>query len=297
MSEKEAGMNGKQGTNLATDEFYIGWQAEAPQGYAKKIRQILPLLLILVLAAGFLLASLQKKFGKGNFEFGQLTTVKGVYLSDPVPSIRVRSKPDLFGQAESITIPLLGYGKFGAYGIIADLEKQNRTSLNGKEIMLKGALLYNDGKTLMQIDANDKPLINIEGNAEASEMPQKKDLGEVSLKGEIVDPKCYFGVMKPGLGKPHKDCAIRCISGGIPPVLKQSDEEGRLNYYLIVGSNGERMNEKVKNFIAEPVSLRAHAVQYGDWIVLFVKEGTLSRTSYLSILNKDLESCGPSCAK
>ena len=46
----------------------------------------------------------------------------------------------------------------------------------------------------------------------------------MDVKGEIVDPKCFFGVMKPGEGKPHKDCAIRCILGGIPPVLKVTDE-------------------------------------------------------------------------
>jgi hypothetical protein len=35
------------------------------------------------------------------------------------------------------------------------------------------------------------------------------DLGEVQLTGEIVDSKCYFGVMNPGNGKVHRDCAVR----------------------------------------------------------------------------------------
>jgi len=36
--------------------------------------------------------------------------------------------------------------------------------------------------------------------------------------GEIVDSKC-LGVMTPGQLTTHRACAIRCISGGIPPVL------------------------------------------------------------------------------
>jgi hypothetical protein len=76
-------------------------------------------------------------------------------------------------------------------------------------------------------------------------------------------------VMKPAQGKPHKDCAIRCILGGIPPMLRVADEAGAANYYLLVGSHGEKMNEAVKDFVAEPVSIEANAVQYGDWIVLY----------------------------
>jgi len=43
-----------------------------------------------------------------------------------------------------------------------------------------------------------------------------KTWGEFDLVGEIVDSKCYFGNMNPGNGKVHRDCAVRCMSGGIP---------------------------------------------------------------------------------
>ena len=45
--------------------------------------------------------------------------------------------------------------------------------------------------------------------------PSYQPLGAVTLTGEIVDSKCFLGVMNPGNLKPHKACAIRCISGGI----------------------------------------------------------------------------------
>ena len=77
--------------------------------------------------------------------------------------------------------------------------------------------------------------------------------------------------MMPGELKPHKDCAIRCILGGIPPVLRVRDPEGRTNYYLMVGEEGEKINEAVKSFVAEPVRVNARVVKYNDWIVLYVK--------------------------
>jgi hypothetical protein len=77
------------------------------------------------------------------------------------------------------------------------------------------------------------------------------DLGEVQLTGEIVDSKCYFGVMNPGNGKVHRDCAARCISGGIPPALLVRDAEGRSDTVLLA-----KWNRELLKHIAEPVTLR-----------------------------------------
>jgi hypothetical protein len=149
----------------------------------------------------------------------------------------------------------------------------------------------------MQIDGNDKPLVNVGGNIDAG--TDEKDLGAMTIKGEIVDPKCYFGVMKPGQGKPHKDCAIRCILGGIPPVLKVTDENGRNNYYLITGENGERMNEAVKDFVAEPVSVTARAVRHDDWVVLYTKKENMIPISKRDIVSGSgaALACLTSCTK
>lgn len=183
----------------------------------------------------------------------------------------------MLGNLSYITIPLVGFGKTGVDGIMADIEKNKAVSLHQKQISLKGTLLYNDGKLLMQVDANDHPVIRIGSKADASLLPVEKDLGILKLKGEIVDPKCYFGVMKPGEGKTHKDCAIRCILGGIPPVLKISDEKGYQNYYLIKGPHGEKMNQVMKNYIARQVELSARVVRFDDWIVLYLQDNTAIR--------------------
>jgi len=266
---------------MRNDEFYIGWMQQAPKSFASWIKKYLFVLLPIIIALGVLLALSQKKFGSGNFEFGTLTEVKGIYFNEPVPNIKIVNGKDIWGNENYVTVPLIGFGKHGADGLIADLEKEKNISFEGKELTLKGTLLYNDGKLLMQIDANDEPLIAVSDNKTNAQFDAPKEMGMLDMKGEIVDPKCFFGVMKPGEGKPHEDCAIRCILGGIPPVLKITGDEGKQNYYLIVGQHGEKMNEAVQDYVASQVSIHAKAVGYGDWIVLYVQQNGLQHYSYI----------------
>lgn len=273
-------------------EFYIGWMKDAPKNLASFIKKYLLILLPLVILLATLLALSQKKFGKGTFEFGSLTEVKGVYFNKPVPNLKVLNGKDIWGNESFITIPLVGYGKFGADGIIADAEKVFNNSLDGKMVTMKGTLLYNDGKIIMQIDGNDKPISKIGSSTTNDFLTYGKDLGQMQIKGEIVDPKCFFGVMKPGEGKPHKDCAIRCILGGIPPVLHAQNKDGENNYYLIVGENGEKMNKAVQDYVAAPVIISAKAVQYNDWIVLYVNQNGIKEISRNALFqNSDAIAC------
>ncbi len=278
-----------------SNEFYIGWMANAPNSYAKHVRKVVIALIVLVITAGLILALGQKKFSTSNFEFGRLTEVKGVYQQFPVPSVKVMTQQDAFGHASYITIPLVGYGKFGAEGTITELEKEKNTTLDKKEVTFRGTLLYSDGKTLLQIDKNDNPLLSVAVSNLATH-PDIKELGTVHLTGEVLDPKCYFGVMKPGHGKPHRDCAIRCIAGGMSPVFYVRNEKGEANYYLILDKDGNKMNEELKDFIADPVSVEAKAVQYDDWTILYVDgKDKIKRTGGLSwFKTKDGDIyCGP----
>jgi hypothetical protein len=281
---------------MGNDEFYIGWMQHAPKSFASWIKKYLFVLLPLLIVLGVLLALSQKQFGSGNFEFGTLTKVKGVYFNEPVPNIKVVNGKDIWGNENYVTVPLIGFGKHGADGLIAEMEQEKNISFEGKEITLKGTLLYNDGKLLMQIDGNDKPFVTISDKKSDEIFPTPKEIGSIDVKGEIVDPKCFFGVMKPGEGKPHKDCAIRCILGGIPPVLKVTDVEGKQKYYLVVGEHGEKMNEAVQDYVASQVNVHAKAVEYGDWIVLYVQQNGLQHYSYIKEhAGIAYASCLPTC--
>jgi len=239
-------------------EFYIGWLPTAPAGFSRHVRKVVAVLAAIFILVACMLALLQRQFSTAVFEFGKLTEVKGIYNELPVPSIKVKY----------ITIPLVGYGKAGAAGIIRELEQEQHTRLQGKEIRLRGTLLYSDGKTLMQLDNNEHPLISI---GAAADLPVQKKLGTLTIKGEIVDPKCFFGVMKPGEGKPHRDCAIRCILGGISPVLHIQNAEGRSDYYLLASSKGN-IGKIVQDLVAEPVAVTGQVVEQDDWKIIYVDE-------------------------
>jgi hypothetical protein len=277
---------------LRETEFYIGWQPKAPFSFSKHVKKVLLVLFTLAIVIGLLLAFNQKKFSTANFEFGTLTEVKGVYYNSPVPILKITDRNNI-----SVSVPLVGYGKHGAEGIIKDIEKEKSVSLNGKMVTLKGTLLYSNGKLLMQIDEHGAPFVKIENTSAPAQSIQQ--LGTITVKGEVIDPKCYFGVMKPGEGKVHKDCAIRCILGGIPPVLKVMNEKGETNFYLIAGPDGEKMNEAVKDFVAEPVEIHARAVQIDDWIVLYTESSDIRSISKREILFPQLQiiACTSQCMK
>lgn len=254
---------------MLNEDFYIGWMQNAPSSFARFARKYLLLLFFIVVTLGFLLAMNQKKFSRSNFEFGKTTVVKGIYFSSPVPHLLVADQNDY------VMIPLVGYGKHGAEGVMEELGAQYKSSLSGKQISVRGTLLYGDGKVLMQIDKHDDPLMNVSN--EAGTLPViETDEGEVSLTGEIIDPKCYFGVMKPGEGKVHKDCAIRCILGGIPPVLKMVNGKGANAYILLSGKN---INDRVKDFVATPSEITGHLKKYNDWEILEVNTINGARNS------------------
>ncbi|MEO8112427.1 MAG: hypothetical protein ABI594_20430 [Ginsengibacter sp.] len=286
---------------MSNSEFYIGWMPNAPGKFAKHVKKVVLVLGVLVITISIVLALSQKKFDTGNFEFGTLTEVKGILSKTPVPNLKIVSGKDIWGNPNYITAVLVGYGKHGADGIINDLESEYKTTLDKKEIIVKGTLLYNDGKLIIQIAAQDKPLVRIgEAVTSGDLVPKIKELGVQKVRGEIIDPKCYFGVMKPGEGKPHRDCAIRCILGGISPLMHVVNDKGESNYYLVVGPNGEKMNESVQDYVAEPIELNARLVQYDDWIVMYVEnENPIRRISYLSMIKKDggIMDCNSSCSK
>ena len=277
---------------MSNSDFYIGWMKKAPKSFAKHVKIVLLILFPITLVVAYLLSTKQKRFSTGNFEFGKATEIKGVYYNDPVPMLKVFDKDSQF-----ITFLLVGYGKHGAETAIMELEKEKDFSLNGKEVTLKGTLIYGNGKTLLQIDKTEDPIVSI-GNV-FNIRPEKKELGTQTIRGEIIDPKCYFGVMKPGEGKVHRDCAIRCILGGIPPVLHVQNEKGESNYYLIVGPNGEKLNEVVQDVVAEPVNIEARVVQQDDWIILHTAKEKINRISYAQLRDPTIKmiACAPNCVK
>ena len=162
-------------------------------------------------------------------------------------------------------------GKHGAEGELA--------GLSGQPVQLRGSLIYRAGHTMIEIvPGSAQRMTGAKANKLVSSAPaDDEDLGVLTLEGEIVDAKCFYGVMKPGNLKPHRACATRCISGGIPPMLLVRDPDGGVRYLLLVSEDGETVNRQVLDRVAEPLSITGRVVRRGDLLLLMADPATYRR--------------------
>ena len=105
-------------------------------------------------------------------------------------------------------------------------------------------------------------------SAEATALPEQSDRRPVELTGEIVDSKCFLGVMVPGSGKTHKECASLCLRGGIPPALYVQDRAGRSSLLLLTGPTGGPIGAPALQAAGEAISLIGSIQRQGGWLVL-----------------------------
>jgi len=264
------------------EEFYIGWQTEAPPSFAKMVRRFVVGLCVLVPAIALLIVIFQKGFSNGTFEFGKTTELEGIFYEKPFPFLAVESGKDAAGNPVFQKILLVGKGKFG---FAADGSPAFAKATAGKRIKVSGFLIYNDGKTALEVESVE----NQEITSSQQLRTNNQQLGEATLRGEITDPKCLFGVMNPGQGKPHRDCAVRCIAGGIPPVLKVANAEGETEYYLLADPEGEPLNARILQYVGDGVQLCGRLEQDGDWLVLYADPATIRR------VNKGVLNAGVMC--
>lgn len=243
-----------------SDEFYIGYQDKAPKEYAQWTRWVILFLLLALGVVAFLLVKSQRPFSANTFELGKLTKLEGTLTLKPVPMLTLKSEPQ--------SVLLIDYGKFGAEKTLMDFFRNE--SIDGLNVTLEGSLIYGDGKTLMELTKGAKSIVDF--SYSDNSVTSLKSLGQVEMIGEIIDPKCYFGVMKPGEGKVHRSCAIRCISGGIPPVLRVENVNGETNYFILRGQIGQQINQKVLDFVAEPVKVSGELYQFNNWMFLYLNE-------------------------
>src|SRR5205085_2071842 len=142
---------------------------------------------------------------------------------------------------------LVAPGKHGADGMMRRFE--------GQPVKLRGEVIRRDGRQMIQASPESVAII-ASANTVATPVI---DEGEQTLTGEIVDTKCFLGVMNPGEGKVHRDCAARCISGGLPAAL--ATPAGEL--YLLVTPGRKPLGRELLPFVAEPVRVRGHVLQSG----------------------------------
>ncbi len=257
---------------MKPDEFYVGYLDRAPSQLARWLRYVVAALLIGSAFIAGVWVSSQQPFDAGIFEFGELRHFEGIVLAQPYPSLLIE-RPGSTGRFPGFSRYLLvGPGKRDADALIAGFD--------GKPVELTGELIYRDQQTLIKLSADSIKLLPPDGKdhftVPALEL-QPHSLGSIEVTGEIVDPQCFLGIMKPGFGIPHRACAIRCLAGGVPPILRASDLQHGSRYYLLLGPGGARINRELLPRVAEPLHLQGEVFAYGDLLALQVDPGTISR--------------------
>jgi hypothetical protein len=252
------------------DEFYIGWEEKAPAGMGKRARGAVVALLALATALGVLLALAQRSIGVSVFEWGKVKGFSGILKSQPYPHLLVPRPGAGDGQGACSSYYLVKPFKFG-------LDAKTAGRFDGKPVSLKGTLIYRGNQTMIEVvDGSIQPIdASTLQRFNASILPTS--LGRQTLTGEIVDSKCYLGVMNPGALTPHRACAIRCISGGIPPVLLVRKTDGPPLYFLLVSRDGKPVNKEVLDLVAEPVQITGDVERQGELLVLRADPETYRR--------------------
>ena len=265
------------------DEFFIGWSGELPKRTGGLVRKAWIGALALGLAVAAYAAISQPPFAKSRFEFGVERTFEGRIEHIPYPTLVVE-RPGLSIDASGTSRWLLTvFGKRGA--------DEYTRPLDGHRVSVTGSLIYRGAATMLEILPE-----TLEDKGDALEFDPPRDRTwlaegpatslvhsdapvEQTFTGEIVDSKCFLGVMKPGNLKTHRACAIRCISGGVPPVLLVRGESASdpVTYLLMVDVDGKAVNDRVLDHVAEPITLRGTVKSYGDMHVLYADPATIAR--------------------
>ncbi len=249
---------------MSEKDFYIGYLPKMPKDSAK----IIKIFVVLTLIGGICLAGIlwlgQKPFAKSVFEFGTVKDFEGTIQARPIPFLLVEKPEKNNGLPTFERFPLVATGKHGF----------NADRFDERRVKLKGTLVYRDN--LQMIEVSDE---TVEKSSESLVPVEEKPeyLGKFTLQGEIVDSKCYLGVMNPGQSKPHRDCAALCLRGGIPPLFIVKDLSGNISELWIVSDKGESVNQEILDFVAEPVEISGEVSRTGDQIFFKINPKQIKR--------------------
>lgn len=241
------------------DEFYVGYLA-LPKRLRGTIAALVIVLGVLITFDAWLVATLQPDAGDGHWADTPSEFV-GTLTRDPYPMLRVNKG-----------------GVTKTYVIVSDEKRGAEAALakfaNGASIKLSGFEVERAAIGMIQLAATEMTVADAPSVAE----PPREIHGRITVKGEIVDSKCWLGVMRPGDGHIHKACASLCIRGGIPPMFV-TRAEGVPSVMLLTLADGRAIPpEQILDFVADSVSLSGIVEKRGDLTVFKADLDSLKRT-------------------
>jgi len=249
------------------EEFYIGYLPKAPKNISKWLRLIIPTLIITLVGIAYVVARFQPKSVASTFEFGVYKEFEGRIVQEPFPMMYVELGK---GKKKTAKLFLLGvFGKMGAGDLIGRLARSLDQPLENYRFKVKGSLIYYAGKTMLELDHDLESILSAEIENEPYRITPEQ-FGHHTFNGEILDTKCFLGVMKPGRGKPHRSCAVRCIAG--VPVAVSVQMENDETYALLVDEKGNALNSSILSAVGRQIQYSGKLEKWEDWYVVKLED-------------------------
>jgi hypothetical protein len=241
------------------DEFFIGYSPPLPAGLSTFIRRVVTAGSAGVALTAAAIAAGHVGLEGGRFEFGQVRTSTGTIVTKPYPALVEDAEATGGAGAGRPWRLLVAGGKHGAEALVRGLD--------GARVSIDGTRIERSGMPMLEVRAGSIGRIG----AAPSRVPIADAViqgGTVTLRGEIVDSKCFLGVMTPGDGRTHSACASLCLRGGIPPALFVRDPRGPSAIYLLEGPAGASLSAVAADVAGEPVEVRGITGERGSWRIL-----------------------------
>ncbi|MGF1467748.1 MAG: hypothetical protein ACFCGT_16610 [Sandaracinaceae bacterium] len=244
------------------DEFFVGY-FPTPPGQTRFVAVMAIVMVLLTAGFAYGATAFQRHPGTGRVvDYGRSLT--GLVLVEPEPMLRYLDEET----GEVRTTLLAGGSKTGV--------GRNVRSRAGDILTVRGPFLERQGGTYMEVYGVQDGELPPEVVARLTAV-EAEDLGMVTLSGEIVDGKCWYGRMKPGGGRTHRPCAQLCLLGGVPPVLITHHLDGSRGHYVLADAQGRAVGREVLPFVALPVEVRGRLERRGDLRILKVDPDRIRR--------------------
>lgn len=215
------------------EPFFVGYLPKMPAAHAAAARVFAIVVGVVALVALVVIAAAQNRVDEGTYEFGVLKPFAGVIYTEPVPMLRV---------VDDKTAAVTNYLLVGATKVGIPDEVR---APSGKKVSFTGSLVQRGSQVMVEMNSPETFAVLGEPSP-AEARPATESLGPFTFRGEVVDTKCFFGAMRPAIGKIHRGCAIRCLSGGVPPGLRVTDAQGHEALFLLAGQPGKALDIDVQ---------------------------------------------------
>jgi hypothetical protein len=239
--------------------FYVGY-LPVPRDVKRFLRIAVPVVLWLMAITAFVISRSQRGAGAGVWEVATPRTFTGTLIATPYLVLMEDGAAGEGGRA----VLIVEMGKNGP--------RESLKEYVNRRVTLSGWELHRDDRVMVELEPGEAGVAaGAAGNAgaggaegAAAAQVRWKPIGVVTLRGEIVDSKCYLGAMKPGEGKTHKECATLCIRGGIPPSLVVRRGDRTTESVLVVNEAGGPMDAAAYSFIGDQVRITGELEEFGS---------------------------------